>query len=341
MRRWWRNWAKFDIIALGVGIALSALYVWFRQAYLEEANPEVASSPYFELWSNIAGGILGAWVSVRLLDTLIQAREKREQVRRNLLSNLNYISGEARRLLPKVYDFNLVTLQDELFWARKRYPNRQRHLSSAERSNVETAISQLELAIQSATAYIQAEKDLRASRYKVDDAALQVNDAALALEKQLRVLEEALPVDAAAVQALDTQVGQGKPSLSPADVSEVRAFLAALIDPNRKPGYMRVPAPRRVHLYDLAWFKQVERIYDELRDVAVYDPVLLATVVGDARAKLTADPLPPTIHAAIENYLDAMTQLGGQRTVLATSLSNLTGTIDAAVRDIMEESELD
>ncbi|MEP7290434.1 MAG: hypothetical protein ABI835_01570 [Chloroflexota bacterium] len=337
MRGWWRNWAKFDIIALGAGILLSVLYIWVR-----DANPGIPSSPYFELWSNIAGGILGAWISVRLLDTLIQAREKREQVRKNLLSNLNYISAEARRLLPKVYDFNLVTLEDELVWSRKRYPKRQQYLHDGERSLVEAVSTSLDLAIQTAKTYVQADKEVRASRYQADVAVNQVNEAVAMLEKQLRGFQEQSPADAAAVSALDTLIAQGIPPLASSDTTEVRAFLATLINPNRASGtYVPVPALNYIRLYDREWIKQVERAYDELRDVAAYNPAALGAILTDARARLKADPLPALVATAIENYLTAVTELGARRTRLETSLNDLTSRIDAAVRDIMEESEFD
>lgn len=336
-RSWRRNWAKFDIIALGGGILLSVLYIAVR-----EANPDITSSPYFELWSNIAGGILGAWLSVRLLDRFIQARDKREQVRRNLISNLNFISAEARRLLPKVYDFNLTTLEDELRWMETRFENRKRHLREDERIRVETVIARLKTAIPAAHAYIAADKDVRARYNTVDDATRQVNNAVQAFEKRLIDLERQSPVDAAAVTALDAQVGQGNPALYPQDVTAVRAFLAALTDPNRPPGqYIPAPNLSYVRLYDADWFKQVERAYNELHDAAAYNPATLAAAISNAQSHLKSDLLPAPTQTAVENYLAAITRLGTFRAALETALRDLTSAIDAAVRDIMEESELD
>lgn len=341
MQRWWRtwrrNWAKFDLIALGGGFALSALYVWLR-----ETNPGLFPPSVFDIWADIAGGILGAWLGVRLLDRFIEAREKREQVRRNLISNLNFISAEARRLLPKVYDFNLTTLEVELRWMEERFENRKRYLSDDERVRVETVITQQKTAIRAAHTYVAAAQDVRTRYNAVDDAATLVNNALHPFEKHLRELERQSPVDPAAVAALDAQIGQGSPALYPQDAAAIRAFLIALAAPNRPPGvFIPVPNLTYVRLYDADWFKQVERAYNELRDIPTYAPATLAAVISTAQTHLKSDPLPAPAQIAVENYLTSVTRLGAERAALEAALRSLNSSIDSAVRDIMEESELD
>ena len=83
--KWWINWAKFDFVALVLGGITTYIYVYYRNIHANE------TLPLLDIWSNVSAGILGAWVTVRLMDTVIQAREHQHVVRLDLWRNLNFI----------------------------------------------------------------------------------------------------------------------------------------------------------------------------------------------------------------------------------------------------------
>ena len=142
----------------------------------------------------------------------------------------------------------------------------------------------------------------------------------------------------AAVAALDAQIERG--SRPPGRA--FTGFLIALAAPTRPAGaFIPVPNLTYVRLYDADWFKQVERAYNELRDIPTYAPATLAAVISTAQTHLKSDPLPAPAQIAVENYLTSVTRLGAERAALEAALRSLNSSIDSAVRDIMEESELD
>ncbi len=333
MHKWWRDWAKFDIFVLGLGLLTAGGYVWYRQA-----NPAITYSPYFELWSGIATGILGAWITVRILDAIVRARDKREQVRLNLISNLNYIVAEARKLTPRVYDFNIVTLENELKWSRQRFDRRKPYLKGHERDRVETVHDYLERTVRGARAYLQADAEVRARHHAVEDALGERNQSIADLESQLRALADQSPPDAAALAQLRVQLPTYSGILSGADSAHVTGFLAGLGTPNTYPS---LPHLEHLYLHDWTWFGRLERAYREIADEKLHDAVSFAKTIADAQAGVTKGQLPAKINERFDDYFDALMILSDRRVQLDTALDVLISSLERATNDIMEESELD
>ena len=201
LQRWWRNWGWFDVIVLGLGVGLSGGYVLYK------VQSDEAKSAALEIWVGIAVGILGAWITVRIFEAFVRATEKRERARQYVIYSLNYISAESGRLrLGGFYDFNILGLDTELKWARERFKeSRKRHLEPDEQRYVEDAYDKLELTINLAREYLQAEKAIRKRRYKIDDLLDAMNEAADEFESQLRALNEQPKADPAAVTLLETR----------------------------------------------------------------------------------------------------------------------------------------
>jgi len=83
VERWWKEKAKIDLSCLGGGLLLVVGYfVYF------EKNP-TSQTALKDIWPNIASNILGIWISVRLIESLINQRNIYHSKRRKLISDLN------------------------------------------------------------------------------------------------------------------------------------------------------------------------------------------------------------------------------------------------------------
>ena len=114
MKRWWRDWAKIDLLGLGLGLGLCVAY------YLRETADGGWGDPMADLWPNIATEILGVWLSVRIIGTIIDLRQRRSNMRNTLAGNMNHLMGICSRLSPHFDSFAIVDLRNELLWFGER-----------------------------------------------------------------------------------------------------------------------------------------------------------------------------------------------------------------------------
>ncbi len=91
-----------------------------------------------DIWPNLVTEILGAWISVRIIDYFIRIRERKSSARWRVVRIILYILGVCRRIHPKPYAYDLKILQDELRFFDEPHNLKQlnTHLSPDEISDV-------------------------------------------------------------------------------------------------------------------------------------------------------------------------------------------------------------
>lgn len=135
LRKWWREWGLIDLIALGTGFCLTVGYALYRSSH------STADTPILDLWPNIATEIVGVWLSVRIIDAMINRRTSRHNNRQGIVRNMIYFLEIAQTIVPYFDDWKLRNLQNELSWFEERLPKRQKYLSEDELLDVRRAIS--------------------------------------------------------------------------------------------------------------------------------------------------------------------------------------------------------
>jgi len=113
-RSWIRNWFLIDILALGTGATSTAPYIFFA-----DQLPDTYTS-FKDIWSNLGTEILGVWISVRVIDALIRAREERHRVRNNIAGNLNFMMEICQDIPPHFDSWRINDIGNELMWFNEK-----------------------------------------------------------------------------------------------------------------------------------------------------------------------------------------------------------------------------
>jgi hypothetical protein len=151
VRRWLQGWAIVDLLVLGGGLVAARIY--FTEWPHHQQNPD----PWFELWPDIAIELIGAWLSVRIIDDLIGRRDRRSRRRWRMAGILVYQRRLCRNLARQPYEFDLTDLEDELRHYREpaNASDRKRHLDASEIHDVERASTLVENVVRVASDYFR------------------------------------------------------------------------------------------------------------------------------------------------------------------------------------------
>lgn len=114
-----------DILALGIGGLLCAAYVAHRPGDALE-----------NLWPNLGTELLGVWISIRVIESLLRKSDERSGIRNTLVGNLAYMLRIAQQLLPDLYHFNINDFRHEVKWFAEVRRARERHLSKDEKADI-------------------------------------------------------------------------------------------------------------------------------------------------------------------------------------------------------------
>jgi hypothetical protein len=182
IKKWWTDWAKFDFMVLGAG-ALVLLYIAY--VLYRSKNPKT-ESPYFDLWSDFGMVFLGAWLSVRLIDRIIQAREKRHSSRIFLWRNLIHIRSISQKLLPRIYDFDVLELKNELMWANERDPYRKKYFDKSELDKYQDVLAELTNTIKEVEALQRNRREISIKKANLSSKIEEVNESRSLVEDAIR-----------------------------------------------------------------------------------------------------------------------------------------------------------
>jgi hypothetical protein len=178
-RRWLRGWAIVDVGVLGGGLTAAVLYLKYWERH--QRTP----SAWFDLWPNLATEVIGAWLSVRIIDWLIRRRETRSHQRWRQASILLHLR-------------DLATDIGELAFANEPHnvKRRAKHLDESERHDVQVAHEVARRLLDAATEYEVARAKRAAALPEEYEAASKQLDS---MKPHLRALGE--DVSAAALKA--------------------------------------------------------------------------------------------------------------------------------------------
>lgn len=109
LKTWWLDWARFDLTILPVGFILAY--------YLKDlANG---------FWLNLSTELIGAYISVRIIDQFLKRKEKRHFDRREIVDNVFWFYEVASKLLPYVDEWRIKDLQQEIKYFGLRWDDRK------------------------------------------------------------------------------------------------------------------------------------------------------------------------------------------------------------------------
>jgi hypothetical protein len=118
IKKYIRFWFWVDIVGLGFSILLILTYLYFAADFSEHIQ---------NLWSNLAIELLGVWLSVRIIDYLIERHKNFKDTRLQQLRNLGYFDDTANIVLSynKVHQSDIDKLDREIIYFDKRWNKRK------------------------------------------------------------------------------------------------------------------------------------------------------------------------------------------------------------------------
>lgn len=114
IKKWFREWAIIDVVAFGLGMGLTYTYIRFSDDLPDKYDT------IKNVWANLGSEILGAWISVRIIDALISGRDERQKVRSNIARNLTFMVGVCKDMPPNFYTWRANDLEDEIRFFRDK-----------------------------------------------------------------------------------------------------------------------------------------------------------------------------------------------------------------------------
>ncbi|MBT3228470.1 MAG: hypothetical protein HOD43_13095 [Candidatus Marinimicrobia bacterium] len=110
LKKWFFRWSFIDIPVFGVGVGLIIYYI-------NSLEGENASSVFIEsIVPNIGTELLGVWLSVRIIESVLRVRQKRSRLRAQLIDNMNYLITLTRSIAPHFEQQTIDHLSSELLW---------------------------------------------------------------------------------------------------------------------------------------------------------------------------------------------------------------------------------
>ena len=114
-----------DVVGV-VGVLVAALCLAY-EPWMPGPRPE-----YVEFCLNLSVEVIGIWIAVRAIDTILKARDRRHGLRLDLVRNVRFLSGLVHRTGEYVDRMDIYHLQREYDWAVKITAKRQRYLADDE-----------------------------------------------------------------------------------------------------------------------------------------------------------------------------------------------------------------
>lgn len=201
LKKWLKTWAVVDVFVCGGALVASISYVGYRASHNTPLNGWV------DLWPNFTSEVMGAWLSVRVIDYLIRRRSDRSRARWRQAGILMHWRDLADRIGRYGDDREAYLLDDELRFHEEPHnvAKRKRHLDESERTDVEAARLVARELLSEYKNYSKAKKacktceyddprksELEAERERIHDIIQDKVDtlADVALKARTNILEE-------------------------------------------------------------------------------------------------------------------------------------------------------
>ncbi|WKZ41076.1 MAG: hypothetical protein QY328_03370 [Anaerolineales bacterium] len=338
LKKWWEEWAKLDFIILGFGILLVSGYVFYRQE-----NPGL-ESPLMDVWSNIATDFVIIWLSVRLVDTFLQSREKHHAIRREIVYNLNFFRVQIRELVPKFYPRNLSNLKQELMWGEERLPKRVNHLTPSENEKIIYIFSKLNQLIQTGDELLQSEISISLSRINSEITDDSIQDKREEINDALRSIDTSKDNIKNDILNFRSLISSNEDFFNESDLERLYDYcnLKLSLSDDENYRYHPVPYINGTGLYKIASLKNIEHEWRLLADHPEYDYEKLFELIESSKQSILNDKkLPKKLVSVIMDFFSEVYKFAKCHQKLRAMVDEITILIDDTRFDIMEESELD
>lgn len=110
LKKWFVRWSFIDIPVFGLGLGLMIYYMNSLDGVHSEAIFMESIVP------NIGTELLGVWLSVRIIESVLRTRQKRSRLRAQLVDNMNYLVTLIRGIAPHFEQQTIDHLSSELKW---------------------------------------------------------------------------------------------------------------------------------------------------------------------------------------------------------------------------------
>ena len=110
LKKWFIRWSFIDIPIFGIAVGLMIYY--FNALEGENAESIIMES----IVPNIGTELLGVWLSVRIIESVLRRRQKRSRLRAQLVDNMNYLVTLIRGIAPHFEQQTIDHLSSELKW---------------------------------------------------------------------------------------------------------------------------------------------------------------------------------------------------------------------------------
>jgi hypothetical protein len=349
MRRWWQNWGIIDLLGLGLGLGLSLSYTLVYYSFNQR-------TPFANLWPNLATEILGVWLSVRIIDQLIQRRESFHSSRQNLLGDISVFVETLYGFFPSPEAWKLHRLDSLLGWVEESRQQRLRFLHTEEISLVNQCIDLASDAYQECSEYLDAEYEVieregalksvlseaNKVRSEVETALTRIRFGLgqLAIEANVQ-LREVLP-------NVDNMIAVAKTYLSTDELRRLREFKTSIED-TQEFDYVGIETLTRellfvggaLYLHNMSWHRIAEQTYKTIEQRPAAED-RWHTLLSTAKEKLIEekDDYPDTVADAGLEYLTALQRLGEKALAVLQATTNLTNRYETLTRNILQETRL-
>ncbi len=171
LKRWLQTWAPVDIFICGGAVLATVAYVEYK------ANDLTISNGWVDLWPNFTTEVIGAWISVRVIDFLIKRRGERSQARWRQADILLYWRDRADRIGRYAEERDVHLLSDELRFYEEPHNvvRRIKYLKPSEQAEIEESRKAAETLIAAHANYTSVNEQYETSEY--DDPKKKELDA--------------------------------------------------------------------------------------------------------------------------------------------------------------------
>ena len=119
MKKWWREWAFLDFVAIGIALLLIILNLLSERTI----EPEAA---ILNLIPNLATEVIGVWISIRIIERILRKRDIFHGNRSNLFWTLSSLGELQKKMFPSPYKWRANSLVEQGEYCRKLIEDRNK-----------------------------------------------------------------------------------------------------------------------------------------------------------------------------------------------------------------------
>jgi hypothetical protein len=177
MKRKWQNWPvdSIGLIGLGGSIAYMAYMDW---------HP-TATSAFLNLWPNMTTGLIGTWISIRVIEAFINKRADKENARFRMINHLRELKEITLNLTPDCYFFRIKELDNGLAGFKEQWPRREKYLDEEERKLCQEAWETLKKLLEAARKHRSALDHFEVKSDELEDVPFRVVEPLNKLKRHL------------------------------------------------------------------------------------------------------------------------------------------------------------